>query len=88
MYYLVQWEGYGSDESTWEPDENLLTCEQLKEDFWNKNKTLIESNLKVCMSQILFNLRYRLIPICLHMINEISCFLPADIPVIVQVGRH
>ena len=48
MYYLVQWKGYGSDERTWEPDEHLLTCEQLKEDFWNEHRTFIEMNMKVC----------------------------------------
>eukprot|EP00794_Sanderia_malayensis_P000587 gene586-1247_t len=36
--YKVRWEGYGSEDDTWEPDENLITCNNLLKDFWERRK--------------------------------------------------
>ena len=31
--YFIKWSGYGSDDNTWEPIENLEGCRQLLQDF-------------------------------------------------------
>lgn len=31
--YLVQWKGYGRDGDTWEPEENMVDCEEALHDF-------------------------------------------------------
>ncbi len=38
VYYLVKWENYPKDESTWEPVENLDTCPMILEKFLNELK--------------------------------------------------
>eukprot|EP00112_Aurelia_sp_Birch-Aquarium-sp1_P000913 Seg109.3 transcript_id=Seg109.3/GoldUCD/mRNA.D3Y31 product="M-phase phosphoprotein 8" protein_id=Seg109.3/GoldUCD/D3Y31 len=38
QYYMVRWRGYGSDDDTWEPNENLLTCQEMVEHFWKKKE--------------------------------------------------
>jgi len=32
-YYLVRWKNYGSDDDTWEPEENLVDCKEAFEEF-------------------------------------------------------
>lgn len=38
MYYKVRWEGYGSEEDSWEPMDNLLTCQELVDRYWVQKK--------------------------------------------------
>lgn len=33
MKYLVSWKGYGCEENSWEPKENLLNCDEVLNDF-------------------------------------------------------
>lgn len=32
-YYLIKWAGYSSNENTWEPEENLTSCQELVQEF-------------------------------------------------------
>nr|XP_054748207.1 chromodomain Y-like protein 2 [Lytechinus pictus] len=34
--YKIRWKGYGPSEDTWEPEENLIHCEELLRDYKNK----------------------------------------------------
>ncbi|KAJ7275362.1 hypothetical protein B0H12DRAFT_254751 [Mycena haematopus] len=34
--YRVKWAGYGSDDDTWEPAENVAACKRLLDSFWNE----------------------------------------------------
>ena len=36
--YLVAWEGYGDDENTWEPYDNLKQCTLKMKEFFDKIK--------------------------------------------------
>eukprot|EP00795_Rhopilema_esculentum_P017638 gene17638-9282_t len=36
LYYLVHWKGYTSADDTWEPSENLLTCQELVDNYWKE----------------------------------------------------
>lgn len=38
MFYKVRWEGYGSEEDSWEPIDNLLTCQELVDNYWEQKK--------------------------------------------------
>ncbi|XP_074626287.1 uncharacterized protein LOC141884405 isoform X2 [Acropora palmata] len=38
MYYKVRWEGYESEEDSWEPMENLITCQELVDKYWELRK--------------------------------------------------
>ena len=37
LQYLVKWLGYGDEENSWEPAENLLTAREKVRDFYKKN---------------------------------------------------
>ncbi|XP_041454023.1 chromodomain Y-like protein 2 [Lytechinus variegatus] len=47
--YKIRWKGYGPSEDTWEPEENLIHCEELLRDYKNKmaaeqrNRTQLEA---------------------------------------------
>lgn len=43
VLFKVRWEGYGSEEDSWEPNENLLTCQELVNRYWVEKR---ESNKK------------------------------------------
>ncbi len=32
--FLVKWQGYSAEHDSWEPESNLLTCDQLIKDYW------------------------------------------------------
>lgn len=38
VLFKVRWEGYGSEEDSWEPSDNLLTCQELVDRFWQERK--------------------------------------------------
>ena len=42
--YLVAWEGYGDEENTWEPYENLKHCPLKIKEFFNQIKRRAMSN--------------------------------------------
>ncbi len=35
-YYLVKWKGFGVEESTWEPYENVKNCKEILKKFEEK----------------------------------------------------
>lgn len=41
-YYLVRWKNYGSDDDTWEPEENLVDCKEVFEEFLAAEKDKAE----------------------------------------------
>ena len=48
MEYLIKWRGYGSDENTWEPKENLQ-CSRLIDKF-EKNRKATEDKRSLTIS--------------------------------------
>ena len=34
--YFIKWLGYSDEHNTWEPAENLLSCEQLLSAYWKR----------------------------------------------------
>ncbi|XP_077977593.1 uncharacterized protein LOC144433157 [Glandiceps talaboti] len=48
--FKVRWQGYGTEEDTWEPRDNLLSCEDLIEEYIEKNnarKRKIKQTLQI-----------------------------------------
>lgn len=37
-YYRVRWKGFGAEEDTWEPEENLFDCKNVLDQYWKKFK--------------------------------------------------
>ncbi len=37
-YYRVRWKGFGEDEDTWEPEENLFDCKNVLDEYWEKSR--------------------------------------------------
>jgi hypothetical protein len=38
LRWLVKWKGYGYEDNTWEPRENLTHCRSALETFYQKNQ--------------------------------------------------
>lgn len=36
LEYLIKWEGYSKEESTWEPEDNLVNCDQVLSEYRRK----------------------------------------------------
>lgn len=47
LYYQVRWKGFGPEEDTWEPEENLFDCSDVLDEYWNKSGKNKQS--RVCM---------------------------------------
>ena len=45
-YYLVRWKNYGSEDDTWEPEENLVDCKEAFEEFLAQEKIKKEKKAK------------------------------------------
>ena len=53
--YLVKWEGYDTDESTWEPEENLCYIPKLVESFnikWQAKQVLKKKKKQQKLDQL------------------------------------
>ena len=37
-YYRVRWKGFGEEEDTWEPEENLFDCKSVLEQYWKRSR--------------------------------------------------
>ncbi|CAB4006516.1 M-phase phospho 8-like [Paramuricea clavata] len=37
-YYQVRWKGFGEEEDTWEPEENLFDCKSVLEQYWKRSR--------------------------------------------------
>eukprot|EP00117_Sycon_ciliatum_P044002 scpid41570/ scgid31790/ M-phase phosphoprotein 8; Two hybrid-associated protein 3 with RanBPM len=42
LLFRVRWDGFGADDDTWEPRENLLTCDGIVVDFITRNPQLYD----------------------------------------------
>lgn len=36
--FVVKWLGYGPEHNTWEPESNLITCDELIAEYWQSVK--------------------------------------------------
>lgn len=49
LWYLIKWEGYPDSDNQWEPEEHLLTCQDLIENY-EKEQNYYKSELAPAMS--------------------------------------
>jgi hypothetical protein len=64
----VRWKGFGEDEDTWEPEENLFDCKNVLDEYWEKsrkNKQTKVEKIGLCLSflvePLLFGICFQII---------------------------
>lgn len=75
--YLVKWYGYDTDESTWEPEENLCYMPEVVNKFnekWEERKKLIKQKKEEQLTQLATRRKLKLTR------SKINSEIPAKIP--------